>query len=418
VSTRIGAVEISSDSSTSLEFLSLLGTASPSTLLFQPSALDFGAQLVGSTNTLPILITNAGTEPALFNGVTITGDYSSSSTCPSDGLLLAPNANCTANITFKPTATGVRSGTYSLTSSASGSALLAALTGTGRQSRLQVSPDSLSFNSTAAGATSSLSLTLTNTGTASATALKLVITGDYALISSCSLTRLIPGASCTLVVGFTPTAPGIRNGLLTITSSDSVSQDTIALTGTTIEPPGNGTFSFTVNGGSTASQTVQPGRPATYALTLTPLNGYSGTIILACNAVTAAPAAVCSLLPATVTLSGSSQNASVTINTLSSTELHRPASRGSARSTTLCILVPSAIALWSMRRRLRVAKRPASLFLALLYSTMLLLAAGCGTGSANSLNVTPPGTYQYSVSASSNSGTPLTQAITLNVTIP
>ncbi len=416
---RIGAVEISSDSSTSLEFLSLLGTASPSTLVFAPAALNFGAALVGGTTALPILITNAGTTPAIFNGIAATGDYAATGTCPGVGGALAPNASCTITASFTPTTTGVRAGTLALASSVSSAPLTAVLTGVGVQSHLLLNPTALNFSSTVIGSSASLSMTLANTGTASISGIAFAVAGDYAVTAPCSFTTLSAGASCSVTVAFTPTKSGVRAGVLTVSSSDPTSPDTVALTGTGTSTaiPSTSSFTLTVDGGASSSQTVQQTRPATYALTVTPIGGYTGTVILACNAVTAAPDAVCSMLPATIALSGTSQTASVTINTVTSARLRAPGKGGAHETMTLCILVPSALFFWGMRKRL--AKRRIALFLALFYySTMMFMISGCGSGGDPNLRLTPSGNYQYTVTANSTNGTPLTQTVTLNLIIP
>ncbi|MEO8871019.1 MAG: hypothetical protein ABI357_09315, partial [Granulicella sp.] len=137
---------------------------------------------------------------------------------------------------------------------------------------------------------------------------------------------------------------------------------------------------------------------------------------LACNGVTAAPNAACSMQPASITLNGSSQTATVTINTLMSASLSAPTLfHGSHRTTTLCILFPAALFFWRFRRTL--AKRPASLLLALLCTTLMLLAGGCGSGGNVNLRFAPVGSYQYSVIGTSTSGTTITQSVTLNLTI-
>jgi len=57
-------------------------------------------------------------------------------------------------------------------------------------------------------------------------------------------------------------------------------------------------------------------------------------------------------------------------------------------------------------------------------STATLFLVGCGSGSNLNVNngdpnlrYTPPGTYQYEVTASSTTGVPLSQTVTLNLTV-
>src|SRR5206468_5243211 len=96
------ALEISSDSSTSLEFISLFGTATPSTLVLSPVSLDFGQVLVGTSATLPIRVTNGSPTAALLYSLTATDDYAVTSDCPVGTSQLAASAACTLEVTFQP----------------------------------------------------------------------------------------------------------------------------------------------------------------------------------------------------------------------------------------------------------------------------------------------------------------------------
>ncbi len=46
-----------------------------------------------------------------------------------------------------------------------------------------------------------------------------------------------------------------------------------------------------------------------------------------------------------------------------------------------------------------------------------LWPSGCGSGGDPNIRTTPPGTYQYQVTASSTTGVQLTQTVTLNLTV-
>jgi len=77
-------------------------------------------------------------------------------------------------------------------------------------------------------------------------------------------------------------------------------------------------------------------------LTITPVDGLIGDVVLNCSAIVIAPNATCSMQPSMVTLSGASQAVTVTINTLISAELRPHAGRGGLDGITLCILAPAA----------------------------------------------------------------------------
>jgi hypothetical protein len=411
--TRIGALEITSDASSSLDFISLIGAADPSFLALAPAALDFGTVLVGSSTTLPLQITNTAATPVTFNTITATGDYSVTGNCL--GTSLPAASSCNLQITFTPTQSGTRTGALSIASSTSTLPLTAALTGIGAQSHLQITPSTLNFGSITLGASANISLTLANTGNAAITNLALSLpTGDFAITTPCALTALAPGASCSVTLTFTPTVIGARTSTLAVTTSATTSPDLVPLTGTGLP---NGTFTLTV-GSPTA--TVQSGHPATYNLAITPQNNFSGTVVLNCTPITPAPFATCSLLPSSITLTGASQNAIATINTVTSVNL--TAQQRSPRaprlgSAVLCLLTPALFFFW--RGHTRLPNRPTlwiTLFTAAVLTT-LLAASGCGSGGDPTLRFSSPGTYQYQVTASSTSGVQITQSVTLNVTV-
>ena len=408
--TRISALEISSDSSTALEFISLIGAASPSTLNLSPTFLDFGTVPVGNSATLPIQITNNGTDPASFNSLTVTGDYTvAPGTCPSNGSTLAPAASCALQLTFTPAQTGSRTGTLSISSSASALPLVASLTGIGSQPHLQITPNSLSFGNIALGSSASLTLTLANTGNAPVNNISLSLTGDYAVTSPCAVTTLASGTSCSVIVAFTPTAVGTRTGILTVSSSDANSPANIPLTGTGVLNAG---FVLTVNGGATASASVSRGAPANYTLTVTPQNNFTGTVVLNCTPMTAAAYAACSLLPSSIILNGAAQNASTTITTVTSVSQMKPGR--SLPEILLCMLAPTIFLL--RRRRLITGKGTGTLLGIAILTAALLAATGCGSGTP-SLRYATSGTYQFQVTASSTTGTPYSQTVNLNLTI-
>ncbi|MGH9596506.1 MAG: choice-of-anchor D domain-containing protein, partial [Edaphobacter sp.] len=411
--TRISALEITSDASSALDFISLLGTATPSPITLSPITLDFGSVQLGASSTLPLQITNTASTPATINSIAATGDYAVTGTCPAPGNTLAPNTSCTEQITFAPTQTGLRPGVLAVNTSLTSLALNVPLTGIGIQSHLQVAPSALNFGSIAIGASANQTLTLTNTGTAPVNNLALSLTGDYAITVPCASTVLAPNASCIITLTFTPTTLGQRNGNLTIASSDANSPTQVPLTGTGVP---NGTFLLTVNGGPTATATVVAEHPATYNLQLTPQSGYSGDIVLNCTPVTPGQYATCSLLPSSITLNGAAQNAVATINTITTINpaTAQNAPHANRDKALLCLLPAALLFFWSARNKKKTHR--AILWLLLLSATTLW-PTGCGGGSDPSIRTTPPGTYQYQVTASSTTGIQLTQTVTLNLTV-
>jgi trimeric autotransporter adhesin len=69
-------------------------------------------------------------------------------------------------------------------------------------------------------------------------------------------------------------------------------------------------------------------------------------------------------------------------------------------------------------------RRTRGLLAIAIFATTTLFLAGCGSGGSLTVNngdpnlrYTPPGTYQYQVTASSTAGVQLSQTVTLNLTV-
>lgn len=408
----LGTLEITSDSNTSLEFVSLSGTATPSTLGISPAALDFGQVLVGSSATLQSTITNYSAVPATIRSITTTGDYSLQDNCPASGAQLAASASCTLRITFTPTQPGGRIGTAAISSSLTTLPLAISLSGTGTQSHLFATPSSLSFGDTFMGGSTSLTLSITNNGTAAVSGMNASTSGDYAIQKPCPSATLVPGGRCDLTIVFTPKATGTRQGALRVASSDPGSPLTVVLNGNGVAPK---SFAFTVDGSTASTLKLVSGQPANYHLALVPQNGFIGSIVLNCTPIQAAPYATCSLLPSAMNVTGAPAQASTaTLNTVMKVTA---ASTSGAQSERWAVLLLPFALLWTRRR-------PRIVLLLVLFSGATILTSGCGSGGTviiqqddPNLRYTPPGTYRYNVTASSVSGPPISQSVTLTLVV-
>jgi hypothetical protein len=160
---------------------------------------------------------------------------------------------------------------------------------------------------------------------------------------------------------------------------------------------------------------VKSGSPANYNLAVTALNGYSGTVVLNCTPINPGQYAACSLLPSSITLANSTAQSSVaTINTVTSVASASRTHIPNVPTAAFCLFPLSLLCFRRTRGVLAVA----------IFTTATLFLAGCGSGGNLSINngdpnlrYTPPGTYQYQVTASSTSGVQLSQTVTLNLTV-
>ncbi|WP_042392969.1 choice-of-anchor D domain-containing protein [Streptacidiphilus carbonis] len=197
-----------------------------------PSALNFGSVATGATSAAQtVTVTNPTGAAAAVSSIAASGDFAQTNTC---GSSIAANGSCSVSVTFKPTATGSRSG--SLTANAGGVTNTVSLSGTGTAPGpvLNASPGGLNFAGTVVGSSAAgQSVTVTNSGTSSATVSGVAVTGDFSQTNNCS--SIAVGASCTVDVGFKPTAGGSRTGTLTVTSNANNSPTTVGLSGTGID---------------------------------------------------------------------------------------------------------------------------------------------------------------------------------------
>jgi hypothetical protein len=104
------------------------GSPNGPVLSANPASLAFGSQVVNTTSApQAVTVTNTGTGSASVSGVSVTGDFAQANNCGT----VAAGASCTVNVTFRPTATGTRTGTLTVNSDATNNPTTIALSGTG-----------------------------------------------------------------------------------------------------------------------------------------------------------------------------------------------------------------------------------------------------------------------------------------------
>jgi hypothetical protein len=105
------------------------GTAPGAALSVDPASLTFGITAVGGRSaSQSVTVRNTGTAAASVGTIATSGDFAQTNTC---GTSIAVGATCSVSVTFAPTAGGSRTGTLTITSSATNSPSTVSLTGTG-----------------------------------------------------------------------------------------------------------------------------------------------------------------------------------------------------------------------------------------------------------------------------------------------
>ena len=205
------------------------------TIVLNPVTLSFASTNVGANSAQQfITISNTGGGSATLGTPTVTSGFIlSANTCTSS---LASNVGCTVGIEFQPTASGTRSGSFSITDSVG--TQTASLTGVGvLPATDSLTPLTLTFAAQQLNtASATQQVTLTNSGDSSLLLIAAQITsGDFTVVNSCG-NSLAGHASCSLLVAYVPKSVGAETGVLTI--SDQYRSQTVALSGTGVAPPG------------------------------------------------------------------------------------------------------------------------------------------------------------------------------------
>jgi hypothetical protein len=239
----------------------LTGNASAAAaIVLTPVLLTFPSTVINATSALQnITISNTSTSAIALQAPSITGDFKlTANTC---GSSLGPSVGCTVSIAFIPTASGTRSGTFTITDGAG--TQTASLTGIGTSPATDaLSPLALTFAAQQiTTASAPQQVILTNSGDLPLTLIAAQITsGDFTAVNSCG-NSLNPHSTCSIGIAFQPKNVGALTGLLSL--SDQYRTQTVTLNGIGVAPPGVSlapfstvTFPNTGVGLTSAAQTV------------------------------------------------------------------------------------------------------------------------------------------------------------------
>ncbi|MFZ0816457.1 MAG: choice-of-anchor D domain-containing protein [Candidatus Sulfotelmatobacter sp.] len=397
--TRTGSVSLSDNLSNSPQTVTLTGSAYLTAITAAPSGLTFGTQMLNTSSAAQVVtVTNASASAVTVSGVVVAGDFAQTNSCST----VAPNGGtCSISVTFTPTATGIRTGTVTITDNAQGSPQTVSLTGTGSATSAPIatlSSTSLTFAAQQVGTSGAAqAVSLTNSGTAALTISGVVVTGNYSQINNCP-SSLAAGSACAINISFAPTASGTRTGTLTISDNATGSPQIVSLTGSGSD------FSLAISPGN---DTVKAGSAAAYNLTITPLAGsFAYAVKLACSGLPAE--ASCTFSPATVTPGGGTATSTLSITTTASTAKALPIRQSRHASVYAVWIQLQGIGFFGLvlTGRKRSTKKVRALVLLVLLIVGLIAMTGCagGTGIAPVQQTgTASGSYTITVTGTSGS---------------
>ena len=275
-----------------------------------PGSLAFPAQLVGTSASQPVTLTNIGNASLSVSGISASQPFTQTNNCPAT---LVASAYCTINVSFTPITGGNAAGGLTIFDNSGGgsSSQTVSLSGTrtNATSAPTLSPSSLAFGDQIVGvATSKKVIRLTATGSVALNIYSIATTGAFNQTNNCPAS-LSPGTSCNVSVAFQPAAYGPTNGTLTIADNGAGTPQSVPLSGNGLD--------YTV-AATPSSISVNRGASATFTVTASELGGsYGSTVWLSCLGLPASTS--CAFAPSGVTPGAGSVNSTLTIQTLSNT---------------------------------------------------------------------------------------------------
>ncbi len=229
-------------------------------LVSDPAIGDFGGAAQGSTATRTATLRNDGTTPLTISALAMTGTAAADFTVAADsctGTILAAAESCTVGVDFSPTTVGSRNAALRVTHTGLNSPFDVPLHGVGQAAidlaALSTDVGSLGFEQLALGRHSvTQNVTVSNLGGSAplvldAPTLTGADAGDFAITATTCDVAVPVDQTCTVTVGFTPTAARVRTAALHLSapSADPVALD-VALSGRGFS--GSSAVSSTVDG--------------------------------------------------------------------------------------------------------------------------------------------------------------------------
>jgi hypothetical protein len=353
------------------------------------------------------------------NAVTLSGGQGTDFAISGDlcsGTTVAPNATCTASVTFTPPIAATDTSTLTLFDNSVTSLQAVSLTGIGvlpDSPVVALSPASVAFSAqTAATSSAAQNVTLTNTGSATLSIVGISSTTTaFSQTNNCG-TSVAADASCVISVSFTPTTGGPLTGFISINDNAPGGPQSVSLSGTGED------FIIGLATGAPQSVTVSPGGNASYSLSITPTGGFSQTLTLGCSG--APSLAACSVSPSSLTLDGvHAVSLAVSVTTAAAGTLivgRAPrAPSGPLRTGVVCLIIIAGLfALWLTARFVRTLRLRLAFLGILLAAGTICSSCGGGSGSSQGSPGTPGGTYTLTVTGTSGR---LTNSIELTLIV-
>jgi hypothetical protein len=376
---------------------------------------DFGGLAIGVISGIQVVnLRSVGTGPLTISRITATGDFLETDNC---GKVLQILDYCQISVSFRPTASGTRTGSLLITDDAPNSPQTVPLSGTG-VAELAMSNATITFPNVPVGQSSSpVSVTLSNFTSSAIKISQITFTSsEFTQTNTCG-TSVASQTSCVVNITFIPSGGGSRFANISVVDTNGNTVST-SVTGTGID------FAITY---PYIPISIKAGQTTTFPVTALSLGGFTGIVSFTCQG--APKGGTCTTAPSSVSLDSTSNisvNTTITVTTLTTSATWRMPFRpimgyGNyfASLLTVALLLVFLAMLSSMRKRAVAGLViPRARVLVFLFG-VLLLAVSCGGGSTSNTGppaTPPPNPTNYSIVVSGTSGS-LSHSTTVLLTV-
>src|SRR5260370_20038604 len=234
------------------------GTTPDAAIQVNPAGINFGSAVVGTKVSQSVSVANTGTMALNISQANISNSQFSISGLPMP-LSLPAGQSSGFQVWFDPNSSGSVTGTLTVATDA-GVSQQVALSGTAMPAPQQISvnPTSLNLGTVTVGSTGTGMAAVSNVGGSNLTISLIGVSGPFGVSGIGTPSTIIPGASVTLNLTYSPTIVGSNSGAITITSNDPLNPtSTISLAGTATAASAGPTITT-----QPANQTVTAGQTA------------------------------------------------------------------------------------------------------------------------------------------------------------
>jgi hypothetical protein len=386
--------------------------SSPQPVVSFPASIDFGKVLLNTTGTQTVQLTNLGSATYTINSATMNSNSFSTQAKSCVGISIVNI--CNLQVQFSPTTAGTAMTTLTITDNAAGSPHSIPVTGTGTQTLVPV--PTLTFIDSLGRTVSATLYGNATVGGAAVPAIAWIEYGTDPLLAT--FTQTVPwtfAGDSNVSFSLTGLNPATTySARLAVQTSGGTGKSIIRLFATIAAPPA--IRLATALGGSNVA-TVSAGQTATFNLLASDGgNGYTGTATLSCSGIVTG--ATCIVTPSTVAIGLNSTPLTVTITTTAPSIASQKGAPSDLVVLAFGFLLGTGSLAFGMKRH------SVNLLICVAVLTMFAFACG-GSGSPSSTGggpvpppattATPPGTYFFTINASTGGGVQTSQLLTLTV---